>query len=95
MIGFPLQSQGHFSSICNIHNYGSSVSDIRAIRDVLFMFCVSIELNPTSMLGILVGDYNVNITAEHERPSRIGHNFAGGLRDRGFGNPLFTGHHLG
>ena len=80
-------------SVCNIHNFGLSISDIRAIKDFLFMLRSSIELNPTSMLGSLVGD--VNIKAEHERSFKIGHNFAGGLRDRGFGNPLFTGQRLG
>ena len=73
-------------SVCNVHNYGLSISDVRAIKDFLSLLCSSIELNPTSMLGILVGD--VNIKAEHERSFKIGHSFAGGLRDRGWQSPV-------
>ena len=69
-----------------------SVSDIRAIEDFLFMLCSSIEFNPL-MLVILVGD--ANIKTEHQRSCEIGNSLVGGLRHRGFGNPLFTGQRLG
>ena len=52
------------------------------------MLCSSIEFDSSLMLVILVGD--VNIKAEHKGSFKISQSFAGGLRDRGFGNPLFT-----
>ena len=54
------------------------------------MLCSSIEFDSSLMLVILVGD--VNIKAEHKGSFKISQSFAGGLRDRGFGNPRFTRH---
>ena len=76
---------------CSVRNYGLGVSNI--INDFLFMLSSNIELQPTLMLGFLIGA--IRIKAEHEKASRIGRNFVVGLRDRVFDNPLFTCHRLG
>lgn len=83
----------HILTVCNVHNYGLSSCDTATIKDFLFVLGSSIEVNPTSMLGVLVGD--LNIKAEHERSFKVGSGFAGGPRDRGFSNPLFSGQRLG
>ena len=48
-----------------------------------------VKVNPLTCFGLCIGD--INIKAENEKSFKIGRNFVGKLRDRGFSNPFFHG----
>ena len=64
-------------TVCNVHNYGFSFADTKAIKDFLFVLGSGIEVNPTCCIGILLGDSNIK--AEHERSFKIGQTHFGGF----------------
>ena len=69
----PVLSGDRVLTVCNVHNYGLSLFEIKSIKSFLFNLCSNIEFSPSKMLGILIGD--INTKAEHERSFKIGGNF--------------------
>ena len=92
-IGTSILTGDKSFSVCNVHNYGLSLRDIKTIKNFLVTLSSNVGLFPTKSFGVLVGD--INIKAEHEGSFKVGGSFVGALRDRGFSNPLFSGQRLG
>ena len=84
---------GKVLSVLNVHNFGLSFRQAKIIRDFVNELSVNVNASPTTSLGLLVGD--INIKAEHERSFKISAGILRGVADRGYSNPLFSGHRLG
>jgi len=79
-------------TVLNLHNYGLQTSQVQFLATYLSSLAINIKVNPCARFGILVGD--LNIKAENEKSFKVGRDFDSGARDRGYSNPLFSGHLL-
>ena len=81
----------HILITCDVHNYGLSLFEAMASKAVLSVLAFNIEITPTLMLGVPVGDLSMN--AGHEVCFRSAPVLLGRPRARGFLSSVFSSQH--